>query len=97
MPAAVIIELVQMVIAFLLQLFGRNPAAIAAHINGTDWKARLIPGVYAARKAGLRAFTDFQARRQHLNPDDVYNAVVNELKQKTRAEIDLDIKRLPTA
>lgn len=80
MPAAIIIQLVQMVIAFLLQLFNRNPVAVTAYINGDDTNSFFRPFVVASRKRRLKAFVTAFAITKGVSPTEAYTAVVAKLQ-----------------
>lgn len=83
MNPAEIIALVQMVIQFLLQLFGRNPASVKAYIDGTDTNVLFRPFVMKYRQAQLRVFTKGYALTHGLNPDYIHSMVLNGLKAES--------------
>ena len=96
MSPAIIIELVQMVIAFLLQLFGKNPAAVQSYIDGTDTNVFARPFVMKYREFQLRVFTRGYAVLHGLDPVQVNDAVVAELKKMSGDDIAKVVASLPS-
>jgi hypothetical protein len=95
MTPAIIIELVQMVIAFLLQLFGKNPAAVKSYIDGSDTNVFARPFVLRYRAFQLRVFTNGYAVLHGLDPAQVNDAVTTELKKLGADDIAKVANQLP--
>jgi hypothetical protein len=95
MNPAEIIALVQMVIQFLLQLFGKNPAAAKAYIDGTDVNYFLRPFVMKYREAQLKVFTKGYAISHGLPVDQVHASVLAQLKCETVEGIASVANQLP--
>jgi tetrahydromethanopterin S-methyltransferase subunit H len=87
MNPAEIFALVQMVIQFLLQLFGRNPTAVKAYIDGSDTNPIFRPFVVRFRQAQLKVFTRGYAITNGLNADQVHASVLAELKRLNTSDI----------
>jgi tetrahydromethanopterin S-methyltransferase subunit H len=87
MNPADIIMLVQMVIQFLLQLFGRNPNSVKSYIDGTDVNVVFRPFVTRFRQAQLKVFTRGYAIKNGLNADQVHASVLAELKRLNTSDI----------
>lgn len=90
-----IIALVQMVIQFLLHLFGKKAAAVKAYIDGTDTNVLLRPFVLKLRQAKLRVFTKGYAVLHGLNPEYVYSVVLNGLKRESLDSITAAADQVP--
>ena len=95
MNPAEIIALVQMVIQCLLQLFGKQPASVADYIAGRDVGTVFRPFVMAYRKQKLKAFVNGYAVLHGMNADQAYDAVINELKKMSVADIVKVASQLP--
>ena len=95
MNPADIIALVQMVIQFLLQLFGKKPAAVKSYIDGTDTNVFLRPFVLKYRAFQLKTFTKGYAVLHGLNPDYVYSVVLNGLKRESVDSITAAADQVP--
>jgi hypothetical protein len=93
---AEIIALVQMVIQFLLQLFGKQPASVADYIAGRDVGTIFRPFVMAYRKQKLKAFVNGYAVLHGLNAEQAYDAVLIELKKMGVADIVKVAATLPS-
>ena len=96
MNPAEIIALVQMVIQFLLQLFGKQPSGVADYIAGRDVGAIFRPFVLAYRKQKLKTFIIGYAVLHGLNADQAYDAVLIELKKMGVADILKVSAQLPS-
>jgi tetrahydromethanopterin S-methyltransferase subunit H len=90
-----IIALVQMVIQFLLQLLGKNPASVKAYIDGTDTNYWLRPFVLRYRQAQLKVFTRGYAISHGLNAEQVHASVLAQLKCETVEGIASVANQLP--
>ena len=97
MNPAIIVQLVQMVIAFLLQLFGRNPASVADYIAGADCSPLFRPFVMAARKQRLKTFVKLYAITHGYDPAKTYDVVLGELQGLSAGQIAGIAKQLPAA
>lgn len=97
MNPSVIVLLVEMVIAFLLQLFGKQPAAVADYIAGNDCSPLFKPFVLAMRKQRLKTFVKLYAITHGFDPAKTYDVVLGELQGLTAGQISGIAKRLPAA
>jgi len=97
MNPALIVQLVEMVIAFLLQLFGKNPASVADYIAGHDCSPMFKPFVLAMRRQRLKTFVRFYAITHGHDPAKIYDIVLGELQGLTAGQIAGIAKRLPAA
>ena len=97
MPAAVILQLVEMVISFLLQLFGRNPAKIVAYVKGEDVWTPFRSFVVASRQRRLKTFVTMYAITKGVNPDEAYAAVLAQLQVINLADVQKQIDNTPAA
>jgi hypothetical protein len=97
MTPTIIVQLVQMVIAFLLQLFGRQPAAVADYIAGNDCSPLFRPFVMAMRRQRLKTFIGFYSITHGLDPAKTYEIVLGELQGMSAGQIASVAAQLPAA
>ena len=97
MNPSVIVLLVEMVIAFLLRLFGKQPEAVADYIAGNDCSPMFKPFVLAMRKQRLKTFVRFYAVTHGHDPAKIYDLVLGELQGIGSKHIESIAKRLPAA
>ena len=95
MNPADIIQLVQMVIQFLLQLFRREPMSVKAYLDGSDTNAVLRPFVMKFRKAKLKSFVRSYAILHGMDVDKAYEAVLAELNKASVEQINKVAAQMP--
>lgn len=95
MNPADIILLVQMVIQFLLQLFGKQPASVKAYIDGSDTSTLFRPFVMTYRKMQLKSFVKSYAVLHGIDANQAYDAVLAELNKASVEQINKVASQMP--
>lgn len=91
-----ILALVQLVIQFILQLFGKQPTSVVEYINGKDVGVAVRPFVMAYRKMQLKSFVKSYATLHGLDAGKAYEAVLAELQKVTVGDVVKVASQLPS-